>query len=191
MKAKIYSLICAISIGLTFPLAASGETSFMRSRSQKAVGVSTDVAIISLPVATLAGVLISHDWEGLKEGAITAATTAAATLILKYSIKEMRPDFSNTHSFPSGHTAVSFATATFLQKRYGWRFGVPAYAVAGYVAWGRVFARKHHWWDALGGALIGAGCAYVFTTPWAKEHELTIVPAASNDAVGLAASLSF
>ena len=163
---RITAILAALALALPWN-AMSQEA----SGSRKAVATSTDICVVALPVATLAGVLIAKDWKGLAEGAITAGATAAATLILKYSIKELRPDGSNTHSFPSGHTSVSFATATFLQKRYGWKFGVPAYAVAGYVAWGRVFARKHHWWDAAAGALIGAGCAFVFRKRSGREEE--------------------
>lgn len=167
------------------------ETEFQRTNAQKGVAVSTDVIAIALPVATLTGVLIERDWEGLKQGALTAGTTAAATLILKYSIKERRPDGSNMHSFPSGHTSVTFATAAFLQRRYGWKFGAPAYALAAYTGWGRVFSKKHHWWDVVAGAAIGAGSAYIFTRPWAREHELTISPIASESAMGVYASFTF
>lgn len=183
---RITAILAALALALPWN-AMSQEA----SGSRKAVATSTDICVVALPVATLAGVLIAKDWKGLAEGAITAGATAAATLILKYSIKELRPDGSNTHSFPSGHTSVSFATATFLQKRYGWKFGVPAYAVAGYVAWGRVFARKHHWWDAAAGALIGAGCAFVFTTPFARDHELSITPMADCCYTGVSAQLTF
>lgn len=163
--------------------------------SRKAVAVTTDVAAIALPVATLAGVLIEKDWEGLKQGALTGAVTAAATLLLKYTVKEDRPDYSNNHSFPSGHTAVGFATATFLQRRYGWKFGVPAYIVGTYIAWGRVYSKKHHWWDTVAGAAIGAGSALIFTTPWAQKHDLQLAPSAMTDAldqpvIGLTASFT-
>ena len=147
---------------------------YERSGTWKGIGVSTDVAVVALPVATLAGVLIERDWEGLRQGALTAAATAGATLILKYSVRETRPDHSNRRSFPSGHTSVAFATATYLQRRYGWRFGVPAYAVAAYIGWGRIYSQKHYWWDVLAGAAIGAGSALVFTTPFAKDHNLAI-----------------
>ncbi len=40
------------------------------------------------PVATLAGVLIERDWDGLVQGIETAGATAAATLILKYAVCE-------------------------------------------------------------------------------------------------------
>ena len=57
---------------------------------------------------------------------------------------------------------AAFDGATFLMRRYGWKWGVPAYAVSCYVAWGRVHANKHDWWDVLGGAAIGAGADAVY-----------------------------
>lgn len=164
---------------------------YRRSSSQKGVGVSTDVAVIALPVATLAGVLIEKDWTGLKEGALTAVTTAGATLILKYAVKEDRPDHSNMHSFPSGHTSTAFATATFIQRRYGWKLGVPAFAVATYIGWGRVYAKKHHWWDVVAGAAIGAGAALIYTRPFAEKHDLILSPSAGPDGVVLSACMTF
>lgn len=38
---------------------------------------------------------------------------------LKTTTHVMRPDGSNNHSFPSGHTATAFMTATMLSKEYG------------------------------------------------------------------------
>jgi len=169
----------------------SAQEEFVPTSSQKGVRISTDVLVLAMPVATLAGVIIEKDWKGLVQGCYAAAATAGATLILKYSIKERRPDFSNTHSFPSGHTACSFATAAFLQRRYGWAFGGPAYAVATYVGFGRVYSKKHHWWDVVAGAAIGAGSAYIFTRPWAKEHNLEIAPIADETSVGVYTSFTF
>ncbi|MBO4965346.1 MAG: phosphatase PAP2 family protein [Muribaculaceae bacterium] len=146
------------------------------SSTQKAVRTSTDIVALALPVATLAGVLIMQDWEGLKEGLFTGVTAAGATYMLKYTVNERRPDRSDSHSFPSGHTTVAFATATFLQRRYGWKVGVPAYALSVYVGWGRCFSKKHHWWDVLAGAAIGTASAWIFTTPFARKHELSIAP---------------
>lgn len=152
---------------------------------------STDVLLIALPATALTGVLLNHDWEGLKQGALAGITELAAVFILKYAVKERRPDGSNKHSFPSGHTAMGFATATFLQRRYGWKFGVPAYVVASYIGWGRIYARKHHWWDVAAGAVIGAGASLIFTHPFSKKHELALEPWASPSGVILSASFTF
>lgn len=174
-----------------FPTDYTSEPKLQLTGSRKAVGISTDVAAIALPVATLAGVCIAGDWEGLKQGALTAATTAGATLLLKYTVREERPNHANYHSFPSAHTSASFATAAFLQRRYGWKLGGPAYAVAAYVGWGRVYSKNHHWWDVVAGAAIGAGSAYIFTRPWARRHELSIAPYADVHSHGVVASFSF
>lgn len=158
---------------------------------QKGFSTASDIAVVTLPVATLAGVLICQDWEGLKEAALTAVTAGAATFILKYTVNELRPDHSNYHSFPSMHSTTAFATATFLQKRYGWKFGVPAYAIASFVAAGRIVGKKHFWWDCIAGAAIGAGSAMIFTRPWAKRHDLSIIPLTTPTDIGLTASLVF
>ena len=57
---------------------------------------------------------------------------------LKFSVQRTRPDESNDLSFPSGHSASGFATAAVLHRHFGWKAGVPAYVVAGYVATARV-----------------------------------------------------
>lgn len=140
---KVFVVFLVVFVGILSPVPVRSEQpQFQRTPSQKGIGVSTDVAVIALPVATLAGLIIEKDWVGLKQGALTAATTVGASLILKYAIKEERPDKSNFHSFPSGHTSVAFANAMFLQRRLGWKLGVPAYVVATYVGWGRVFAKN-------------------------------------------------
>lgn len=190
---SIVSVILAVAFLLPFHASAQqGESpEFRPTAPMKGVGTSTDVIALALPVAALAGTLIEQDWQGLVQGAYTAAATAGATFILKYTVKERRPDGSNFHSFPSGHSAVSFATATYLQRRYGWKFGVPAYALASYVAWGRCFARKHHWWDVVAGGAIGAGSALIFTRPWARTHDLQLAPASDGQTFGLYCSFKF
>ncbi|MCM1369709.1 MAG: phosphatase PAP2 family protein [Candidatus Amulumruptor caecigallinarius] len=186
---KIFlTLFLAICIGLS---SSAQDIAFQQTSAQKGVETSTDILVMALPASALVGTLVAKDWKGLVQGVETAAATAAATLILKYSIKEWRPDHSNHHSFPSGHTAVSFATSAYLQRRYGWKFGAPAYALSCYVAWGRVFSKKHHWWDVLGGAAIGAGSAYIFTRPYARKHNLQISPVSDGHGIGIYASMEF
>lgn len=184
----VMAAVCVMAAGLP---ARSQSTPFVPSSSQKGVAISTDVFAIALPVSALTLTIIEKDWKGLLQGVETAGVTAAATLLLKYTVKEWRPDHSNRHSFPSGHSAVSFATAAYLQRRYGWAYGAPAYALACYVGWGRVYAKKHYWYDVLAGAAIGAGSAYIFTRPFAREHDLQISPVTDGSNIGIYASFSF
>lgn len=190
MRHTFVVLFVLFAVAFHFNVLAQENVGFCRTPAQKGVGISTDVCIIAMPVATLAGILIERDWDGLKQGALTAVTEVGASLILKYAIKEERPDHSNTHSFPSGHTGIAFANATFLQRRYGWKFGVPAYILAGYVGWGRVYAKKHHWWDVLAGAAIGAGTALIYTRPFAEKHEVSFIPEINPTQIGFHASIT-
>ncbi len=77
---------------------------------------------------------------------------------LKYGLQELRPDASNRRSFPSGHTATAFMTATMLVKEYGHKspwVGVGAYTVASATGLMRVANNKHWISDVLAGAGIG------------------------------------
>ena len=42
-----------------------------------------------------------------------------------------------------------------------------------------------------GGAVIGAGSAYIFTRPFAKKHNLSISPVAGDGHYGVYASMTF
>ena len=119
------------------------------SGSRKAVRTSGDVLAFVTPVASLTTVLVLQDWKGLKQGALAGVSTIGMTYALKYLIKKERPDGSDKHSFPSMHTSVSFTGAAFIQRRYGWKWGIPAYAIASYVGWSRTYAKKHDWWDVV------------------------------------------
>ena len=186
MLKKIILLIIIILFGRQAASAQQTELSDTRN----GVKISGDVILIAMPVATLTGVLIQQDWQGLKQAAFTTATTLGATYLLKYTVKKQRPDMSDNHSFPSAHTSILFANAGFVQRRYGWKWGAPAYALATYVGWSRTFAKKHDWWDVVTGAAIGAGSAYIFTRPFAKKHDLAIAPVSDGSHFGLTASFT-
>ena len=46
------------------------------------------------------------------------------TEILKYSVQRERPDLSDNLSFPSGHSAGTFAIATVIERHLGWKMAV-------------------------------------------------------------------
>ena len=89
---------------------------------------------------------------------------------LKYMVRRDRPDHSNDKSFPSGHSASAFATATVLQRHYGWRIGVPAYALGSYVALARMAWNRHHATDVVMGAGFGIASARTVTMSVAKSR---------------------
>ena len=93
---------------------------------------------------------------------------------------------------PRFYASVAFNGSTFLMKRYGWKWGVPAYVVSSFVAWGRVHTDRHDWWDVLGGAAIGAGTAFIFTRPFMGNVDVAISPTTWGDrAYGLTATIQF
>lgn len=101
----------------------------------------------------------SDHWRFLASSAMSYALMAAIVNPIKYSAKEMRPDGSTRNSWPSGHTATAFASATILHKEYGLTRS-PWYSVAGYgiaTATGvmRVLNNRHWVSDVLSGAGIG------------------------------------
>lgn len=161
------------------------------SSSRKNVKTSSDIMAGVTPVACAVAVFALQDWEGLKQGGFSAVTTLGVSYALKYIVGKERPDNSNARSFPSLHTSISFTGAAFIQKRYGWKWGIPAYAVASYVGWSRVYAKKHDWWDVAAGAAIGIGSAYIFTSPYLKKHNISVSPVAGNGHYGVYASISF
>lgn len=73
---------------------------------------------------------------------------------LKEVVRRQRPEGSG-FAFPSGHTTVSFASATVLQHHFGWRVGAPAYGLATYVALSRVQMKRHYLSDVAFGAALG------------------------------------
>ncbi len=161
------------------------------SGTRTAVRTSGDVGALLLPVAGVTAVLLQKDWQGLKQGVFSGVTTLGVTYALKYIVKKERPDRSDNHSFPSMHTSTSFAAAAFIQRRYGWKWGLPSYILSTYVGWTRVYGKKHDWWDVAAGAAIGAGSSYIFTRPFARKHNLTISPVAGDGHCGFYASMNF
>lgn len=121
----------------------------------------------------LATTLVKKDEKGFWQLAKSASANLTATWILKYAIDKPRPEGrTDGHAFPSGHTSFAFQGASFLQRRYGWKYGIPAYAVASFVGFSRIegLNDRHDGWDVLAGAVVGIVSTYLFTTPYAKEH---------------------
>jgi membrane-associated phospholipid phosphatase len=109
--------------------------------------------------------------------------TEALTETLKVAVHRTRPDGTNL-SFPSGHTSASFATATVLQREFGWKIGAPAYALASYVAVSRMAERKHYASDVVFGAAIGIVSARAIKIH-RGEHDFAISPIAAPGGAGV------
>lgn len=130
-----------------------------------------DVLQIALPVGAAATTLILQDWEGTGQFAKTFAASWATVYGLKVIISKMRPASENRLSHPSGHTMGAFAGAAFIDTRYGHTFGIPAYALAAFTGWSRVYADKHFADDVVSGASISMLWTWFFTTPYGGEKK--------------------
>ena len=103
--------------------------------------------------------------EGVSVASALVMDLVACNLILKPLIGRMRPFMVNTAvelllaaptdgSFPSGHTAASFA-AVFALKYSGSPLWKPAAVLAGVIAFSRLYLYVHWPSDILGGILLG------------------------------------
>ena len=104
------------------------------------------------------------------------------TIGLKVAVRRQRPEGSG-YAFPSGHTTVSFASATVLQRHLGWRVGGPAYALASYVALSRVQMRRHYLSDVAFGAALGIAAGRTITL--GRERRMQLAPMVTDGGGGV------
>lgn len=83
------------------------------------------------------------------------AYSAGVTTVLKYSVRERRPDGTERNSFPSGHTTTAFAFSGYVAAEHGWAWGVPATMMSSFVGYSRINDNRHWIQDVVAGAAIG------------------------------------
>lgn len=115
---------------------------------------------------------------------ILAQTVTAA---VKFAVRRQRPD-GTQYSFPSGHTSVSFASATVLQRHYGWKAGGLAYSVATYVAASRIQDKRHFLSDVAFGAAIGIAAGRTVTIG-VGDNRFAVAPTVTRGGGGVSFSL--
>jgi membrane-associated phospholipid phosphatase len=142
----------------------------------------TDVAI-ALPLVA-GGITLAHDedWLGVAQLSVDTIATVGTVYALKQIVREQRPDHSDFQSFPSDTAALAFAPAAYLWDRYGWEYGVPAYAAAAFVGYSRVESKQHHWYDVAASAGIAWGYSEIFTTRYRTRGLHTSLYAAPDSA---------
>jgi membrane-associated phospholipid phosphatase len=117
----------------------------------------------------------------------------AWTGLLKYSLQRTRPDGSDSLSLPSGHTSTAFALATVAERHYGWKAGLPAYALAAGIGLSRMESSKHYLSDVIAGATIGTIVGRTVARVnggRASSRTLAIGPATDPHGAGLGLGLS-
>lgn len=152
------------------------DSSHFKDKACKGLSVSVAPLSVAAPAAMIIVGLIKKDsvllHNGIKTGGAILLTTIVTTG-LKYGINRTRPyneypllfhakTHTNQYSFPSGHTASAFSTATSLSMAYPkWYVIAPSYLYACSVAYSRMYLGVHYPTDVLAGAVIGSACAFL------------------------------
>lgn len=100
--------------------------------------------------------------ELLTSDAIGFGLMMTSVSLTKRLTKVMRPDGSSANSFPSGHTAMAFYSATALHLEYGKRYpliSLASYLTAAGVGIGRIMNNRHWIGDVMVGAAVGIASA--------------------------------
>jgi len=138
--------------------------SVKKAAATEGLELAGDLVQIALPLTAWGVSHFSDDDEGFYQFTKSFASTMVATQLLKHSTNETRPN-GGSLSFPSGHTSASFSGASFLHRRYGLKYGIPAYIAATFVGWTRVETDNHYSRDVVAGALLAIGFNHYFVTP--------------------------
>jgi PAP2 superfamily protein len=120
--------------------------------------------------------------EGAAEMSVAIVRTQVVNAIITRGLKLLprpRPYQESATptkgSFPSGHTSAAFATATVVQRKWGWRAGVPAYVVAAFVGATRL-QHVHYLSDVTFGAALGVASGLAVKLPGAHAVAPMVAP---------------
>lgn len=150
-----------------------------------AIGDGTTQAALALGAYAIGRATHHPRFAGLGADLVDAQiVNGVLTQGLKVSVDRARPTGSK-HSFPSGHTSATFATAQVIDEHYGWRIAAPFYALGGYVSVSRLVDNEHWASDAIFGAALGIvsgraaslrhGPRRISVSPMALPHGLGFV----------------
>lgn len=132
-----------------------------------------DIIAFTIPALAYGSTHYMDDKAGRQQFYQSFAANLAATYALKSTIDKERPDGSDNDSFPSGHTSLAFQGASFIHKRYGLEYSIPAYVGATFVGYSRVKADKHDVTDVLAGAALGVASSMYLTKSYSDDLLLT------------------
>lgn len=135
-----------------------------------------DVLLYALPLTAATATYTLDDPDGRSQLVMAYGITLSGGYVLKGLVERERPDGTDALSFPSLGTASAFTSAGFIQRRYGWDAGLPAYLAASYVGWSRVYSDQHHPSDALAGAALAWGVNQWLVEP-GSASQFAVVPA--------------
>jgi membrane-associated phospholipid phosphatase len=160
------------------------------SASDKDWDTASTIGVGALTAWSIGVPAVSGDGRGALQAAASVGAAYAVSTGLKEAFPERRPDGSDNRSFPSGHTSAAFGAAASIYERRGPAEGIPAFALATFVGFARVEARKHHWYDALAGAAVGTGSGLLLTHPL-ESKRMAIAPWIDSTGGGASVAMAF
>jgi len=171
----------AVNLGTPAPL----------SKTKKDIETLGTGVAIALPLVAGGISYFKHDTMGLAQLTVETVFTVGTAYAIKNIVRERRPDGSDYQSFPSDTTALAASGSSYLWGRYGWQYGLPAFAATQFVSYSRIQAKKHHWYDTLASSAIAAGYGYALTTPFKRKYNIDTSLDASPDGAALHLSYNF
>ena len=111
-----------------------------------------------------------------KIGMISAVALLGSLVInnelIKNLVKRPRPFVTFTdlqiiiptpgqYSFPSGHTASSFAAAAVFYRHLPKKLGIPSVVLAGFIGFSRLYVGVHYPTDVIAGVIMGIFLSYL------------------------------
>lgn len=165
------ALVCWILAGPGLAWGQGGGDPLLDRRIQELgtdsddwVRTAGDILMFALPASAYLATHVADDPGGRWQLVLSGATSFLATQSIKGIVDKTRPN-GGRESFPSGHSASAFFGASFLERRYGWLWGAPAYGLAAFTAYSRVHAGVHDPQDVVAGAALSVLSTYIYTTP--------------------------
>ncbi len=121
---------------------------------------------------------VQHIGMDLLEAQLLTEGIVELTKVVVRRDRPVNPDGSHYpgFSFPSGHSAVTFASATVLQQHLGWKAAVPTFTLATYVATSRLHDNRHFASDVVMGAAVGVIVGRSVTWHGRNDYRINLVP---------------
>lgn len=129
----------------------------------------------AMPISAAAVTIYKKDWDGLLQLTVVTGLTYGTAYGLKQLVKSCRPYAKpcvhggpGWDSFPSTTSALSSAPSSFLWRRYGWEWGLPAFIISKYPSYALQHSHKNKLVDSLATMGISWGYNYLLTTRYHK-----------------------
>jgi len=138
--------------------------------------IAADVLTGVVPLGAFWLTYLKDDKPGRKQYLWSMGTSMVVITSARVAFNEHewgeRPN-GHPYGFPSGHAVFIGAGAAFLQDRYGWKWGVPAWAAAYYTDWVRVEDEHHKWRDIVVATAFAFGSSKYFVS---RYPDATVTP---------------